>query len=419
MGLLDTLQEILYSLRQNKLRTFLTGFGVFWGIFMLILLLGAGKGMQNGIEQGFSSDATNSVWIWGSRTAVPYKGMATGRNIQFNQNDLDAIKNEIPGILYISAENPVVSTSQANNLVRSKNKAESYGVFGVADNYFKIKKFQEVNFGRKLNGLDEDGVRKVATIGSAVAKSLFPFQNPVGQAIEVNKISFKVVGVFHDSGQNGRQSERVYIPMSTYQQTFGRGNNTLNVLTYQPRDGVDPYKTEEQVVALLKKRHVVSPDDKSAIRANNILRQVENVNALFIAINSFIWFVGIGTLTAGIVGISNIMMITVKERTVEIGVRKALGATPLKIVFSLLFESVLVTAIAGYIGLVFAVGLLEVVNVGLSSAQANMAYFKQPEVDFDIAVLSIVILVSVGAFAGFAPAWRAARISPVEAMQSE
>ncbi len=413
MGIGDALQEIFYGLRKNKLRTFLTGFGVFWGIFMLILLLGAGKGMKNGVEQSFSSAAKNSVWLYGRRTSVPYKGLPIGRSIQFTQSDLDAIEREIPGILYLSAENPVWS----GVMIKSKKRAENYRVIGVAEDYFKIKAQQEVTKGRKLNGLDEGETRKVATIGSVVAENLFPGESPVGQSIEIDKIPFTVVGIFHDEGSNGRESERVYIPMSLYQQVFGRGRNQLSVLTYQPDQDADAYKIEEQVVSLLKKRHMVSPDDRTAIRANNLLKNSERMSSLFAAINSFLWFVGIGTLTAGIVGISNIMLITVKERTVEIGIRKALGATPLGIISSLLFESVLVTATAGYLGLVLGVGLLEGINLILESGGTQMDYFKRPEVDFGIALTSIIILVSVGMLAGFAPAWRAARISPVEAMR--
>ena len=401
---------------KNKLRTFLTGFGAFWGIFILILLLGAGKGMQNGIESEFSSGARNSVWIYTRRTSVPYEGLATGRSIRFLQADLDALKREIPEILYLSAENPMQSGG-GDVLVKSKTRVENYRVFGVGDDYFKIKIRQELLNGRKLNELDEGEVRKVASIGSIVAENLFPETDPVGQTIEINKISFTVVGVFHDSGDNGRQSERVYIPMSLFQQTYGRGKNWLRTLTYRPRPEADAYAVENKVIALLKKRHKVSPDDRSAIRSNNILRSVDKINSLFTAINGLLWFVGIGTLTAGIVGISNIMLITVKERTVEIGIRKALGATPFSIVSALIFESVLITAIAGYLGLVLGVGLLEGINSVLTSANIDMGYFKRPEVNFQIALTSIIILVSVGMLAGFAPAWRAARISPVEAMR--
>lgn len=418
MNIVDALQEILFSLRQNKLRTFLTGFGVFWGIFLLILLLGAGTGLQNGAEAGFTSDSRDSAWVFSRRTSIPYMGLNAQRWIRFTMSDLEAIRNEVPGILYASGESTLGWGSQNGVFIRVRDRSASFGVFGVAKDYFKIKKYQELLEGRKLNALDDDAERKVATIGKAVADQLFPNQSPIGQTIEVNQVNFKVVGVFYDSGRNGQMSERVYVPLSVYQKAWGRGEDYVNVLAYQPTDDADPYAVQDAVETLLKKRQKVAPNDRTAIRVNNMIEQVKDINALFAAINSFIWFVGIGTLTAGIVGISNIMMITVKERTVEIGVRKALGATPINIVSTLLFESVLVTAIAGYCGLVLGVGLLEFVNYVLTSLNITLPYFQRPEVNFQIAVISIVILVSVGMLAGFAPAWRAARISPVEAMRS-
>jgi putative ABC transport system permease protein len=418
MNIVDALQEILFSLRKNKLRTFLTGFGVFWGIFMLILLLGSGKGLRNGVEAGFSSDVKDSVWIFARKTSIPYMGMSANRDIRLTEQDIEAIEQEIPGVLYVTGENPLGSVNRSNILVRAKDRSENFGVFGVADHYFKIKKFQELRKGRKLNSNDESETRKVASIGTKVAETLFPDQDPVGQSIEINGVSFTVIGVFFDDGNNGQMSERIYVPMSLYQKTYGKGEPYIRILAYQPRAGFDPHEVEKQVVALLQQRHKVHPDDRSAIRSRNLLDAAANVNAIFAAINAIIWFVGVGTLSAGIVGISNIMMITVKERTVEIGVRKALGATPVKIVSTLLFESVLVTGIAGYLGLVLGVGLLELVNYGLTSSGADLAFFKRPEVDFRVAVISIILLVSVGVIAGFAPAWRAARISPVEAMRA-
>ncbi len=418
MNILDALQEIFFSLRQNKLRTFLTGFGVFWGIFLLILLLGAGTGLKNGAEAEFTSDARDSVWIFSRSTSVPYMGLSANREIRFTYDDLATLKREVPGILYAAGENPLGSTNRPDIIVRYKDRSSPFGVFGVTENYFKIKKYQELLNGRKLNALDEQQQRKVVSIGKAVADRLFPGEDPIGKTLEINQINFKVIGVFFDSGRNGQMSERIYLPMSTYQKTWGQGETFIRILAYQPAPGANPFVVEEKVIGLLQQRHRVSPIDRSAIRAHNLLKQVQNVNAMFTAINSFIWFVGIGTLTAGIVGISNIMMITVKERTVEIGVRKALGATPFNIVTTLLFESVLVTAVAGYLGLVVGVGLLEFVNYFLTSINAELPYFRHPEVNFQLAATAIIILVSVGVVAGFAPAWRAARISPVEAMRS-
>ncbi len=416
---IDALQETYFTLKQNKLRTFLTAFGVFWGIFLLILLLGAGTGLKNGAVADFQTNAQDSVWIWSRKTSLPYKGMAAGRRIKFTQGDVDAIKKEIPGVLWISSENPVGSTNGGDVLITHEKRFGKFGVFGVGDDYFKIKIGQEYHAGRRINSLDEYDTRKIAVIGTLVRERLFPNENPIGKFIEINNISFRVVGLFYDSERNGRSSERIYIPLSVYQPVFGRGKRELKILTYQPKPDYDPYEVERQVGALLKQRHRVSPDDRGAIRLYNSLEQAERTRSMFSAINLFIWFVGVGTLMAGVVGISNIMMITVKERTVEIGVRKAMGATPASIVFSLLFESVLVTGIAGYMGLVCGVGLVELSNYLLNTFDVNTQYFKRPEVNFDIAISSIVILVTAGMLAGFAPAWKAAKISPVEAMRSE
>ncbi len=410
-ALFNALQEILFTLSRNKLRTFLTAFGVFWGIFMLILLLGAGRGLQNGITSNFGADAQDSVWITTRKTSVPYMGLGVGRDIRLTTKDVIAI-SKLPNVKIASAE------QNLNGVVRHQNVSQSYSVLGVGDGYFDLKIGQDQRLGRKLNTLDSDQRRKVAAIGTLVAKTLFGEQDPVGKRIYINNIAFTVIGVFYDKGNNGRMSERIYIPLSLHQTTFGKGENFVNVITYQPKSSVDPWKTEEDVMAFLRARHQVSPKDRSAIRSNNLLRQGQWVFALFSAINAFIWFVGLGTLTAGVVGISNIMMITVKERTVEIGVRKALGATPTSIIFSLLFESILVTATAGYFGLVLGVGLLEGVNALTASLQVKMPYFQRPEVNFQLALTAIAVLVCAGAIAGFAPAWRAARIAPVEAMRN-
>lgn len=415
----DGLQEIAYTLKQNKLRTFLTAFGVFWGIFMLIILLGAGQGMRNGAEAGFSSDVRDSIWINPHNTSIPYRGLDRGRQIQFTEADMRALKRELPSVGLISAENPVGSFRRSDTLVSYQNRSSSFGVFGVADDYFQIKLYQDYTAGRRLNALDNRQSRKVAVIGTRVVERLFPSGvDPVGEHVVVNGVTFRVVGVFYDSGWEGRMSERVYIPLSTFQRTFGVGER-ISLIALQPKPGYDPFQLEEDAVRLLKERHTISPDDRRAIRAYNVARQSAQTEAMFSAINGFIWFVGLGTLMAGIVGISNIMIITVKERTREIGVRKALGATPNSIVGTLLLESVLVTTVAGYAGLVCGVALLELVNYSLEQAGLQLAYFQRPEVDFSIALTAMGLLIAVGALAGLVPAWQAARISPIEAMRAE
>ncbi len=413
--MLDALQEILHTISKNKLRSGLTAFGVFWGIFMLILLLGSGQGIKNKLQEGWTTNAKDSVWIFSGRTMLPYKGLSPGRTIQLTTQDLEALRTEIPGIRYASSENPF----RGQTRIRYKNRSGNFGVYGVGKDYFNIKRFQDYRGGRKLNDLDNIQSRKVATIGTKVVERLFPpGVSPEGKVITINGISFTVVGYFYDSEDDGRNSERIYIPQGIFERVYGTGNH-LALLTYEPEDGYDRFELENNVLAFLRDRHLVSPDDKRAIRANNLWRFAAQTEDLFSGINAFIWFVGIGTMAAGIVGISNIMIITVKERSKEIGVRKALGARPIHIVSGLLLESVLLTSFAGYLGLVAGVGLLELVTYLIEISGAELPYFERPEVDFGIAVSAIVTLVSVGAVAGFIPAWYAAKISPVEALRSE
>ncbi len=410
----DGLQEILYTLRQNKLRTALTAFGVFWGIFMLILLLGAGRGMQNGVYSGFGSDVMDFVVVYTGSTSIAYNGRGVGRQIELTKDDITAIKQKVPGIRFISAEN-----SRSGIAIIYDQKNGSFDVRGVPDDYFKIKESVPFNLGRKVNLLDEQQMRKVAVIGTIVSERLFGKDvDPVGKDIRVNGVMMKVVGVFYDKGNRGRDSERVYIPQNTFQKMFATSDK-VGSIWLRPHEGVDGFVVEEAIIKLLRQRHQVSPEDKRAIGSFNMAEPAKMVNGLFLAINSFIWFVGLGTLMAGIVGVSNIMIITVKERTREIGIRKALGATPLGIVSTLLMESVLVTTIAGYAGLVLGVGLLELIAFGLRSAGADLPFFQNPEVNFQVAITAIVLLVVIGALAGLVPALKAARIMPIEAMRAD
>ena len=412
--MLDGLQEILYTLRQNKLRTLLTAFGVFWGIFMLILLLGFGRGMQNGVMTDFGSDVLDFVIVWGGDTSVAYQGMGLARKIQLQQADVEAIKNQVPGVRIISGEG-----STPNGTVTFEGKNSSAGIHGIPDEYFKIKEDVPFHFGRKPNQLDVDEVRKVLVIGTMVAERLFaPGVDPVGQEVRVKDVVMKVTGVFHDKGNRGNNSERVFMPLSTYRKLYGSGER-VDMIWLRPEKGVDGFELEKKVLELVKRRHDVAPEDIRGIRSFNMAMPAQRVNGLFTGITAFIWFVGLGTLTAGIVGISNIMIITVKERTREIGIRKALGATPFSIVSTLLLESALVTSVAGYMGLVFGVGLLELIAFGLRSSGAQLPYFLNPEVDFQVAITAILLLIVVGILAGLMPAVRAAKITPIEAMRAE
>lgn len=416
---MDSLQEILFSLRQNKLRTGLTAFGVFWGILMLILLLGAGRGMEKAFSEGWSNDVADSIWIFPSTTSVPYMGLPVGRQIQLNQADMAAIRQQIPGVRFLSSENPLGSFINSDISITYGTKSGSFGVLGVADQYFNIKEKVRFDDGRRLNYLDEDDNRKVVVIGTRVSERLFTTHlEAIGKEIQINGISFKVIGIFFDKGNQGRMSERIYMPVTAFKKAFG-GGQVVDLITVRPKAGVDGIKLEEDIMALLKQRHKISPEDVRAIEVTNKAREAEEVNAMFTGLNMFIWLVGIGTLLAGIVGVSNIMIITVKERTREIGIRKALGANPNAIVGSLLFESILVTSVAGYSGLVLGVAILEGVSALFTKMKIELPFFQQPEIDLGIAVSALMLLIAAGVIAGLMPALRAARITPIEAMKAE
>ena len=411
---MDSFQEILFTLRQNKLRTGLTAFGVFWGILMLILLLGAGRGMQNGVYQDFGSDVLDFVVVYTGTTSVAYKGMGLGRNIQLTMDDIEAVKQQVPGVRVISPENQRGGVAIING-----TKQGNFEVHGVPDDFFKIKESVPFTAGRKINPLDDMEVRKIALLGTVVAERVFGKNvDPIGKDVKVNGVVMKVVGLFYDKGNRGRDSERVYIPSTTFEKMFGT-NNLIGSFWLRPKAGVDSFAMEEQIIQLMKRRHDVSPEDKRAIRSFNMAEPAKRINGLFLGINGFIWFVGLGTLMAGIVGVSNIMIITVKERTREIGIRKALGATPLNIVSTLLIESILVTGVAGYAGLVLGVGLIELMAFGIRASGAQMPYFANPEVNFQVAITAIILLVVIGALAGLAPALRAAKNPPIEAIRAD
>jgi putative ABC transport system permease protein len=411
--MLDGLQEILFTLRQNKLRTLLTAFGVFWGIFMLILLLGAGRGMQNGVTNDFAAGVDWMI-ISSGETSTAYRGLGLGRRIQLDETDIQAIAEQIDGIRVISSE-----TFLGSGGINFKKKYSNAQIGGVPDEYFDLRDDVPFRRGRKPNPFDVDEVRKVVVIGENIAERLFAVgEDPIGKEIRVKDVVMKITGVFDDKGDLGRNSERVLMPRTTFESVFG-GGDRIDSIWVRPSPGVDAFELERKIVAMVKRRHNVATEDIRGVTSFNMAEPAKRIHRLFIGINVFIWFVGLGTLMAGIVGISNIMFITVRERTREIGIRKALGATPLKIVSTLLLESTLVTAIAGYVGLVCGVALLEVVAYGLRSAGAKMPYFLNPEVDFQVAITAIALLVGAGILAGLMPALRAAKITPIEAMRTE
>jgi putative ABC transport system permease protein len=370
--------------------------------------------MQNGVYQDFGTDVLDFIIVWSGDTSVAYRGMGVGRKIQINQADVQAVSQQISGIRVISG-----AIGMGNGLVTYQNKNSNSPLQGIPDEFFQIKEDVPFNFGRRINPLDLGEIRKIVVVGTSVAERLFPAgTDPVGQWVRVKDVEMKVVGVFHDKMNRGRDSENVYMPMTTARKMFGAGTR-IDTIWLRPEHGVDGFELEKKVLELVKRRHDVSPEDRRGVNSFNMAEPMQRVTGLFVGINVFVWFVGLGTLMAGIVGISNIMIITVKERTREIGIRKALGATPLNIVSTLLMESTLVTAFSGYLGLVLGVGLLELVAFAIRSTGAQLPYFTNPGVDFRAAITAILLLVGVGIVAGFVPAMRAAKITPTEAMKAE
>ena len=412
---LDKWQEIFEAIRKNKMRTFATAFGVFWGILMLILLLGAGQGLQNGVQRSMLLDAINSIWIIPTRTSMSYQGMPSGREHLFVEEDLTSVHDNTEGIEFMSPENWL----QGNYVVKYNNRSSSFGVYGASSDYFDIKVTQKTIAGRSLNRLDDIENRKVCLIGNRVVEALFKEgEGAVGQYLDIKGVMFKVVGVFKFEASSMDQAQRIYIPFSTFQQVFNPERSvTLFAVTTAP--GKSGSELEDDIVSLLKKRQTIHPDDDQAFWVHNQEEQHKSVLELFMGIRIFIWLVGLGTLAAGIVGVSNIMIIVVKERTKEIGIRKAIGATPKSIVGLILQESIFITAVAGYPGLFLGVVLLESVNYALEAMGADIEFFTRPEVNFKVAISALIILVAAGALAGLFPALRAARIRPVEALKDE
>ncbi len=409
----DKWQEILDTIQKNKWRTLATAFGVFWGILMLVLLLGAGQGLQNGVISNMVLDATNSIWFFTGRTALPYKGLPAGRVLEFTEEDLDYIRENVEGFEFIAPENGGFGTFN----ITHGNKSSAFAVIGSGRDYFNIKIYQDYLAGRKLNLNDNLQSRKVCVIGDRVAEVLVgDVESAVGAEIFIGDIAFRVVGVFHDDGWGGRFSERLYIPFSTFQRLYNP-ERSVQLFAVTTKPGVDGADLEQRILTVLRNRHFVNPDDTQAFWSHNQQDNYRQVMGLFFAIKTFVWLVGIFTLIAGIVGVSNIMMIVVKDRTREIGIRKALGATPGSIIGMIVQEAVMITSVAGYLGLAVGIGLLYGLNYLLRQAGANLEYFSDPSVNLLVALAAVLVLVLAGVLAGFFPALRAARIHPVEAIR--
>ena len=411
----DKWEEIFSTLQKNKLRTALTAFGVFWGILMLIILLGAGQGLQNGVAKSMLLDATNSIWFFTGRTSIPYKGMPPGRTLQFTEEDLSALKENIEGIQIMSPENWL----QGNYHVSYNGKSSPFIVYGANQDYFPIKVTFKYTHGRPINLNDNLEGRKVCNIGNRVSEVLFGEEDPIGKYIRVKDVHFKVVGVFNFEGNAFNQGERIYIPFKTFQRTFNPGGPVTLFAVGTDQQVTTGKELEERILKFLAQRHIVHPEDNQAFWTHNQEDQYNQVMGLMTGIKSFVWVIGVLTLFAGIIGISNIMIIVVKDRTREIGIRKAVGATPGSIISLILLEAVFITGVAGYLGLLTGILTLEGVNHLLELAGADIEFFSKPEVNLNVAFSATLVLIVAGALAGLVPAIKASRIRPVEALKEQ
>jgi putative ABC transport system permease protein len=418
----DRWQEIFHTLKKNKLRTFMTAFGVFWGIFMLIIMLGSGAGLENGVSSGMGNFATNSVFIWTQQTTIPYKGFPRGRRFNFRNDDIKALKDNIPEIKYMAPKIRGWSSGDGTNNTIRNYKTGAFSINGEYPDWNKIDPM-EILQGRWLNDIDIEQKRKVAVIGTRVKEVLFePDEDPIGEYIQIQGIYFQVIGVFRPLNTQisfgGEKEQSICIPMTTLQKTYNYGD-IVGWFSITSKDNVPASVVEEKVLELMARRHDINPEDKEAFGHFNLQEGYEQMAGLFTGISGLIWIVGIGTLIAGVIGISNIMLVIVKERTKEIGIQRALGASPMNIMSQIITESVLLTSFAGYLGLVIGVGLVEGINYGLTKMGTENEMFKNPEVDFQVAVTALAILIVSGALAGLIPARRAVRIKPIDALRDE
>ncbi|MGJ8548809.1 ABC transporter permease [Winogradskyella wichelsiae] len=411
---LERWQEIFETLSKNKLRTFLTGLSVASGIFILVILLGFSEGISNGVKSEFEQDATNKISVWTGVTTKSYKGLNPGRRVQLKNSTFNAIENQYDDYFEYRTKDYMIW----GGAVTFKNESGNYRVRGtMPDNQFIEN--ADIGSGRFINQSDINESKKVAVIGNKVKTDIFKDEDPINQNIQVFGMNFKVVGVFYDPGGD-REEGQIYIPISTAQKVFNEGENIRNMaFTVKMADDFDEAVKRSNAIALgveqkIKEIHTVAPDDLSAVRVNNTLEQAEKIYSLVATIRAVFWFVGIGTIIAGIVGVGNIMLIIVKERTKEIGIRKALGALPMSIVGMILQESIFVTMFSGLFGLILGLGLLELVG-----PQIESDFIKHPQVDFNIAITTVFLLVFAGAIAGFIPAYRAAKIKPIVALRDE
>lgn len=410
---IDTYKEILDTLTRNKGRTFLTGFGVFWGIFMLVALMGGGNGLEDTLARNFEGFATNSATVWAQNTTKPYHGYRKGRVWSMNTRDVERLKENVSELNIVT---PITFSGTATVVFGDRKTQGS--VKGVKADYAKVEE-PAISYGRFLNTMDEVQRRKVCVIGKRIYSSLFPTGgDPCGQLIRVDSTYYEVVGVNVSSGNmniGGRADETVYVPMTLMQQVYNLGED-VHLIAMTGKPGVKMSAVSQHIREVIARAHDIDPTDEQGVMVFNTEVLFGVMDSLFSGVNILVWLVGIGTLLAGAIGVSNIMMVTVRERTTEIGIRRAIGATPRNILGQIITESILLTGVAGMSGILLAVIVLQMLQLANTSNGIVTAQFQ---ISFWTAIGAVALLSVLGILAGLAPAFRAMSIKPVDAMRDE
>lgn len=406
---IDRWREIFEAIGKNKLRTALSGFTIAFAIFIFTLLFGVGNGLKHTFEKQFAGDSMMSMYLWAGKTTMPYRGMQSGRPVQLKNEDLDFIKKEFEDKINILTPRIIRQVQGAY-----RNNQNSYQLRAVYPGYQTLES-AVIESGRFINNLDLKKRSKVVSIGRLVELDLFDQLSGIGKEINLDGISYTVIGVFSDPG--GDNDERyIYAPFTTVQQLYGNTDNLETIgLTYNPKMSVDEAIVfGNKLEKAMKERHTINPKDQRGLRVNNYAEGNKDVASFMMVLNVIILFIGIGTLIAGIIGISNIMVYIVKERTKELGIRKALGATPKSIVGMIMMESIFITALSGYLGLLLGTTILETFGYKL-----EQYFIIDPTVETYVVVGATIVLILAGTIAGYLPAKRAARIKPIVALRDE
>ncbi len=415
----DRWTEILDVLTNNWLRTLLTAFGVFWGIFILILLLAAGKGLENGIKQDFGDIATNTMFMWTRKVTKPYQGMPKGRRYRYRLQDVEDIKQNVPELRFVSPRNQLGGFNGTNNVIRGIKT----GGFDVYGDYPEIIKQEpmEITEGRFLNHGDISEKRKVAVIGEGVKKSLYDKgEETLGSIIKIQGVNFMVIGIYKKKSSGGdaeEEQKQIFIPFTSFSQAFNMGDK-VGWMAITANDKTPITKLKNRIFNVIRKNHKIHPEDERAIGYFDLYQEYSRVENLFVALRVIAYFVGILVLLSGVIGVSNIMLIVVKERTKEIGIRRAIGATPWNIRGQILTESITLTIISGMMGIAFGAVSIYIINYILDQV-GPVEMFTNPSVNLGVIIIALSILILSGLFAGFIPAQNAIKIKPVEALRTE